>query len=543
MTQEQLRGKTSIVLDTDLSARKLRELIKHGAEEDILDYKLLYDLSSQRHKVELVCDLVSMANTHGGYIVLGVGNSEEVGRLYTPVGLSNESLRELDITKIHDLVATYVTSRLHILLQVHSLPELDGKTFVLLYVAQGDDLPVIFAKDGQYHEDGRSRTKFHCGEIFVRRGVASVRADQNDMRQIVSHIRRREKEKWTEEMLGLEDFKKRADALLEIVSGNEGTYLQRLGGPSFDEKMFYVDDVAFERHVVDLLEAGKTTSLTRYLKEAWPLFAEHVRENISSEDDQLQRAKDNKLLPILDSLAVISAVAVRYDQQELFSEATDTLYEVFHEAASLEYATPSNHEVHFGASWVWKEIVARIYALGALLVKCERFSWIPTLVLKRVDIPQRVSHFWTLFAGIMLSRERRLDRPSLCPLGISFVKENNLFSQLFRQNEDNIIACTCQFDFLQAIHFLHRGEEPYPSFGIYYNYRTEPIVSKLVRDTPARESLSGISDQALAQMIDMLDKKAATNPSFFLIGAWDHQEWEDPAISKFLETHLPATRA
>lgn len=540
MTQEQLRGKTSIVLDTDLSARKLRELIKRGAEEDILDYKLLYDLSSQRHKVELVCDLVSMANTHGGYIVLGVGESEEGGELFTPVGLSNESLRELDITKIHDLVATYVTPRLHILLQAHSLPELDGKTFVLLHVAQGDDLPVIFAKDGQYHEDGQSRAKFRCGEIFVRRGVASVRADQNDMRRIVSLIRQREKGKWTEEILALADFKKRADALLEIVSGNEGAYLQR-HGPSFDEKMFYVDDVAFERHVVDLLEAGKTTSLTRYLREAWPLFAEHVRENISSEDDQLQRVKDNRLLPILDSLAVISAVAVRYDQQGLFSEAIDTLYEVFHEAASLEYATPSNHEVHFGASWVWKEIVARIYALGALLVKCERFSWMPTLTLRRANLHYRVNEFWTLFAGVMLSQERRLDKPSLCPLGISFIKENTLFSQLFRQNEDNIIAYTCQFDFLQAIHILHQSEEPYPSFGTYYNYRTVPIISELVRDTPARKSLCGISDQDLARMIDVLDEKAAT--SFFRFAAWDRRGWGDPAISEFLEKHLPATRA
>jgi len=540
MPQEQFDGKTDIVLDTDLSVEKLLQLIQHGAEEDVLDYKRLYDLSSQRHKVDIVCDLVAMANTNGGYIVLGVDETIEGGRQFTSVGLDNEILKDLDVTKIADQVATYVMARLNIFLQIHHLAEMDGKTFALLYVSQGDDLPIIFTKDGQFEHNGRSKTKFRSGEIFVRRGAASVRADQNDMRRIISLIRRREKEKWIEDLLGMADFKKRADAVLEIVSGNESAYIQRFQGPSFDETMYYVDDATFEKHIVDLLEAGKTVSLSRYLKEAWPIFADHVRGIVSSEDGQLQRVRDNKLLPILDSLAVISAVAIRYDQLELFSRTIDALYEIFKEAADLDYATPESREVHFGASWVWKEIVARIYALGALLVKYERFSWIPDLALRRVDFHNRITYLWTLFAGVMLSREKRLDTPSLCPLGISFVKENVLFSKLFRQNEDDIIAYTCQFDFLQAIHALHQGDDPYPSFGVYYNYRTVPIISQLVRDTSARKSLTDMSDQELARSIVTLDEKAAT--SFFRFAAWDRREWADPAISEFLDKHLPSTQ-
>lgn len=536
MTQGQLEGKTNVVLDADLSAEKLLNLIQHGAEEDVLDYKRLYDLSHQRHKVDMVCDIVSMANTNGGYIVLGVDETIEGGNQFTPVGLDNESIKDLDVTKIDDRVATYVMARIRISLQIHSIAELDGKIFALLYVGQGDDLPIIFTKDGQFDQNGRLKTKFRNGEIFVRRGASSVRADQNDIRRFISLIRRREKEKWTEDLLGMVDFKKRADAVLEIVSGNEAVYVQRFQGPSFDEKMFYVDDATFEKHIVDLLEAEKKVSLTRYLKEAWPLFATHVKNNIASEDDQIQRIIDNQLAPIFDSLSTIAVAATRYDQAELFIEAIDALYEIFQEAANLEYATPVSREVHFGPSWVWKAIIARVYAIGAFLVKSKRFAWVPSLVFRRSDIHHYV-YFWTRFAGVMLSREKRLDTPSLCPLGISFISENSLFLQLFRDNEDQIISYTCQFDFLQAVHMLHQGEDPYPSFGIYYNHRTAPIISELVRDTPVRKSLIGVSDQELARIIDTLDEKAAT--SFFRFAAWDRHEWTDPAITEFLEKHLP----
>lgn len=136
-----------------------------------------------------------------------------------------------------------------------------------------------------------------------------------------------------------------------------------------------------------------------------------------------------------------------------------------------------------------------------------------------------------------VSREKRFDVPSLCLLGIAFIKESNLFNSVFGQNEDTIAAHICQFDFLQAVYLLHQGQSAYPNFGIFLNYRTEPIVSKLVRRTPVRQAFKDISDQELAQIIELLDEKAAS--AFFSFAGWDRSSWTDPAIKSFLQNHLP----
>ena len=64
-----------VVVDGDLSAERLLVLIGLCVEEERLDYKNEYNLSGSKNtkdKVELVRDIVAMANTYGGYIVLGV---------------------------------------------------------------------------------------------------------------------------------------------------------------------------------------------------------------------------------------------------------------------------------------------------------------------------------------------------------------------------------------------------------------------------------------------------------------------------------------
>lgn len=536
MAEELLQGKTDIVVDGNISADKLLQLIRHNAEEDFLDYKLNYDHKDKKQKLELVRDLVSMANTQGGYIVIGVGENKEVGTGFIPVGIDEECQRGLDITKIYDQLTPFIVPRLDIRLTIYSLPELENNTFALIYVAQGTELPIIFEQDGSFQGKKRTETKFHKGDTYVRRGAASVRADQNDIRRFVSLIRRREKETWTEEILGLTDLKQRIEAVLAFFSGQAAPDLQQFRGPTFSEMMFYVDDLVFDRHILDLLEIGNTIGLTRYLEEAWPTFVANVNDNLSVDDSELERVKDNKLRPILDCLTAIAAIAVRYDRSELFSTAVDKLYEVFRHASELAFPTPQHSELHYGTTWVWEEITARVYALGALLVKMHRYTWIPVLSLRTMDTGATI-YSWMRFGGVMLSRAQRLDAPSLCPLGISFIKESPLFRRLFGQNEDEIIDYTCQFDFLQGVHTLHAGLNPYPSFGAYYNYHTVPIVRELIRDTPARQAIQGISDQELAQIIDWLDEKAAS--AFFNFAGWDRGEWMDPSIDEFLDKNLP----
>jgi predicted HTH transcriptional regulator len=62
---------------------RLLELIRVDEEEDGLDFKRTYDLQVPKDQLECVKLLVCMANTSGGYAVLGVDKSALVRRLAT----------------------------------------------------------------------------------------------------------------------------------------------------------------------------------------------------------------------------------------------------------------------------------------------------------------------------------------------------------------------------------------------------------------------------------------------------------------------------
>src|SRR5215217_927578 len=68
---EEIVARSQIVLDGDLSKERLLALIGLGREEEALDCKSSYDLSGRvtKDRVEMVWDVVAMANTSGGYIV------------------------------------------------------------------------------------------------------------------------------------------------------------------------------------------------------------------------------------------------------------------------------------------------------------------------------------------------------------------------------------------------------------------------------------------------------------------------------------------
>src|SRR5688572_3673080 len=61
-----------VIVDATFTPDRLRELITYARESAKLDYKATYDISVTGDRVEITKDLVAMANTAGGYIVIGV---------------------------------------------------------------------------------------------------------------------------------------------------------------------------------------------------------------------------------------------------------------------------------------------------------------------------------------------------------------------------------------------------------------------------------------------------------------------------------------
>ncbi len=125
------------------AGRELATLITRGHESRDLDYKgaMLWSEKNKKACCEIVKDVLAMANTAGGFIVIGV--SEQPG------GFVAQGVTE-------DQAASYDTSRLNRFLQEYADPPINallrkvqhgGKLFVVIEVPHFPDTPHICKKD------------------------------------------------------------------------------------------------------------------------------------------------------------------------------------------------------------------------------------------------------------------------------------------------------------------------------------------------------------------------------------------------------------
>jgi len=177
-----------IVVEAQLTEQKVGELLGRKRESAKLDYKSDYDPEQRRDVVELTKDIVAMANTAGGYLVIGMGDAGEA------IGLPVESVAKLDEAKIRAQVHAYIGTPIELFLDKTIIQ--NGTRYPIITVLRSPRSPVVFQKDGQYSVGSHSKTKtvFRAGDVFVRHGSASERWNQEDVRVIYARVVEREKE-------------------------------------------------------------------------------------------------------------------------------------------------------------------------------------------------------------------------------------------------------------------------------------------------------------------------------------------------------------
>jgi hypothetical protein len=581
---DEIVANSQVVLDGNLSKARLLALIALGREEEALDYKTSYDLSGKitKDRVEMVADVVAMANTSGGYIVLGVTENRSGGTVaYDPVGIPKEHLKSLDIDRLKPQIERYVSVSLPVRLQVHRLDDYGGQCFALIYVEESPEAPIIMEKQGQYHgEKNKSVEVFRAGDILARVGASTRRVDQNAMREQISKIRRRERDTWTEEILGVRElttemrqlggdvrqlinilaqaFGEAAGAGSESASGpgpqrplrdTQHLLMPYLGGGSgparssvrHDKTNYFLGASAFEGVVLEGLRAGDDISLMWYLNNATSAFYLALEEAAADSDNlsEANRIRDNKLEPLLDNLAVLAITCARYRRPQFLPNVRDTLYSIYERAHTTDFDRPALR-VELRQSWVWEAVIKRVYAIGAALLWLGLFEEVPMFIRQRIlwDDYWR-DRFWARHALTMRAKDRGLTRQGLCAVTEDFIRRRGWFYRAFRENEDSVISALCQFDFLQCIHAINEsGDEGagYPSFGIYYNSRTEPILSRVIEDSQAREVLlPQMPDDRFAMIVKVLDQNAGRE--FMAFNGWDTNYWQDPRVRAFLDRY------
>lgn len=185
-----------VVVEPSLTSEKVEELLTRGRESAKLDYKSMFDPSDSCHRFQLTKHIVAMANTVGGYIVIGVDDDG------TPVGLDAGEANRIDEATVRSQVSGSITPSLSIF--VDSSVEWNGDRFAIVTVLPHKERILVFESDGQCHDGQRQYHVFREGEVVVRHGSASERWNQEDADFLLDRASLRQKEQWREEFR--EDF-------------------------------------------------------------------------------------------------------------------------------------------------------------------------------------------------------------------------------------------------------------------------------------------------------------------------------------------------
>jgi hypothetical protein len=125
------------------NSNELTAILLRGHESKELDYKapMAWSETDKASCCNLVKDILAMANTKGGFVVIGV--SEEAGG-FKYDGVSGEQAKSFDTTRLNRFLQIYADPPINALLRKIAH---DGKTFVIIEIPAFPDTPHICQKD------------------------------------------------------------------------------------------------------------------------------------------------------------------------------------------------------------------------------------------------------------------------------------------------------------------------------------------------------------------------------------------------------------
>jgi len=170
-----------------LSDDACRQLLAVHRETRLLDFKETFDPNNNGDWCELIKDLVAMANTDGGYVIIGAANDGSSS------GCDLTGAARLDQAVVVDKIGKYTdTQPSEVSVRYFS----DGHNERVVFHVGPADLPIVFCRPGTYAlSSEKQKTAFSAGTIYFRHGSKSEPARQADIQRAFDALfsrRRRE---------------------------------------------------------------------------------------------------------------------------------------------------------------------------------------------------------------------------------------------------------------------------------------------------------------------------------------------------------------
>ena len=140
-----------------------------------IEFKENFDISSSRDWCEIIKDIIAIANTGGGVIVIGLNDAG------VPVGTDVNSLSNLDPADITNKINKYTGYQF----DQFKLKNCEKENYTLVAIqVESVSPPIVFEKPGTYDiGEGRQKTAFSAGTIYFRHGAKSEPGNTHDLQK------------------------------------------------------------------------------------------------------------------------------------------------------------------------------------------------------------------------------------------------------------------------------------------------------------------------------------------------------------------------
>jgi hypothetical protein len=165
-------------------------------ESKSLDFKAQFDTKSEQDWCEIIKDLVAIANSGGGLILVGVMDD---GR---PSGANVSEVLKLDGAKIGDKIRRYTGEEFDDF-EVEEIRR-NGKPVAAIRIGPAD-VPLVFIAQGSYTAGGKPCHAFAKGTVYFRHGAKSEPATRSDLRRVIEREVKRSRKELTRNLRQVTD--------------------------------------------------------------------------------------------------------------------------------------------------------------------------------------------------------------------------------------------------------------------------------------------------------------------------------------------------
>lgn len=189
--------------------------LKAKRESKYVDFKRSFNPASAGEWCELIKDIVAMANSGGGVILIGVDNGGIPSKKDVQPVLNIDHATLVD--KIHKYTGYQFSD-----IEIHEAKK-QGEQVGVFHIS-GVEVPLVFQNVGTYEASpGRQKTAFSRGAVYFRHGAKSEPGTTEDIRKVIERQVKTIRREWL-------------DGVRKVVSAPQGSAVTVFSGEVKESK-------------------------------------------------------------------------------------------------------------------------------------------------------------------------------------------------------------------------------------------------------------------------------------------------------------------